>query len=85
MSPLDWAQLVLCGLGSVGCVWALFARPELPKVILFMLIIPLSTVAATQGLSAFHDDYVMSQGLRDLLSLVLFLALAGSVIYAVKS
>lgn len=86
MSLPDWFQLIACGLVSVWCIWALIFRSKLPRVILVMLLVPLSTVAAIQGFNALSGDgYLMTQWLRDALSLVLILALAGSLMWAFRS
>lgn len=86
MSWLDAAQSIICGLGAFACLWALVARPDLPRIVLLLLFLPLSTIASVGLIQVIGgDEYVLSQGARDALALLRLLALGAAIIWAFRS
>lgn len=86
MTGLDYAQTIICGLGAVGCLLAMVLRPDLPKIVLLLMFLPLSTIAVVGGIQIVGgEEYALSQGTRDALALVRLLALGAAVIWAFRS
>lgn len=83
---LDYAQTIICALGAIGCLWALLLRPDLPKIVLLLMFLPLSTIAAVGVIHIVGgESYALSQGTRDALALIRLLALGSAIVWAFRS